>query len=174
MTNALLERFLRYVKIDTQSDENSLTSPSTAKQLVLSHLLENECHALALEDVCCHENGIVMATIPATVSHPTPTIFWNSHIDTSPEYSGTGVNPIVHEAYEGGDIALPNHPSRKILVAENSALTALVGTTIITTDGTTLLGADDKAGIAIIMTAAEYLQLAILWGKAEIKEVSKR
>lgn len=154
--NNLLERFLRYVKIDTQSDENSPTSPSTAKQLVLSHLLEAECRALALDHVSCSENGIVMATIPATASQATQTIFWNSHIDTSPEYSGTNVNPIVHHHYEGGDITLPNQ--KKILVKDNPSLKKLIGTSIITTDGTTLLGADDKAGIAVIMTAAAYLQ----------------
>lgn len=156
--NTLLERFLRYVKIDTQSNENSTTSPSTAKQLVLSHLLEAECRALALHNVSCSENGVVTATIPSTVSHAAPSIFWNSHIDTSPEYSGTNVNPIIHTSYEGGDITLPCTPPKKILVAENPSLAQLIGTTVITTDGTTLLGSDDKSGIAVIMTAAEYLQ----------------
>lgn len=156
--NPLLERFLRYVKIDTQSNENSTTSPSTAKQLVLSHLLENECRSLGLQQVSCSDNGIVMATIPATVSHETNVIFWNSHVDTSPEYSGAGVNPILHHNYKGGDITLPGDPSKKIFVSENPSLAKLIGTTIITTDGITLLGADDKAGIAVIMTAAEYLQ----------------
>lgn len=156
--NTLLDRFLRYVRIDTQSDDRSDQSPSTAKQLVLSKLLEEECHALNLENVSCSKNGIVMATIPSTAAHAAPKIFWNSHIDTSPEYSGANVNPIVHEKYDGRDIVLPKDSSKKILVAENPSLKTLVGTTIITTDGTTLLGADDKAGIAVIMTAAAYLQ----------------
>lgn len=156
--NNLLDRFLRYVKIDTQSNEKSSTAPSTAKQLVLSRLLEKECLSLGLQDVSCADNGIVMATIPSTVSHETPGIFWNSHIDTSPEYSGTNVNPIVHHHYDGKDIILAKDPSRKILVSENPSLKDLAGSTIITTDGTTLLGADDKSGIAVIMTAAEFLQ----------------
>lgn len=155
---SLLERFLRYVKIDTQSNEESSTSPSTSKQLVLSHLLEKECRVLGLEDVCCQDNGIVMATIPATVSKDVPVIVLNSHIDTSPEYSGTGVSPQVHHNYNGEDISLPGNPSKKITVAENPSLNQLKGTTIITSDGTTLLGGDDKAGVAIIMATAEYLQ----------------
>lgn len=157
MADSLLERFLRYVKIDTQANDNSTSSPSTAKQLVLSHLLEKECQALGLKDISCAENGIVMATIPSTVPHEAPTIVWNSHVDTSPEYSGTNVHPIVHEKYDGKDIHLPVD-SKKILVKDNPTLTTLKGTSIITTDGSTLLGADDKAGIAIIMAAAEYLQ----------------
>lgn len=156
--STLLDRFLRYVKIDTQADEKSTTSPSTAKQLNLSRLLEKECRNLGLHDVSCSDNGIVMATIPSTVSHPTEMIFWNSHVDTSPEYSGTNVNPIVHENYKGGDIVLPCTPPKTILVKENPTLSDLIGETIITTDGTTLLGADDKSGIAVIMSAAEYLQ----------------
>jgi len=155
--NSLLERFLRYVKIDTQSDEKSDTSPSTARQLDLSRLLERECRALGLDDVILEENGIVFATIPGTNSHAYESIFWNSHIDTSPEYTGTNVNPIVHK-YEGGDIALPGKSGMKILAAENPDLAKLKGTAIVTSDGTTLLGADDKAGIAVIMTAAEYLK----------------
>lgn len=154
----LLERFLRYVKIDTQSDENSTTSPSTSKQLVLSRLLEEECRSLGLHDVTCSDNGIVMATIPATISHVAEMIFWNAHIDTSPEYSGTNVNPIVHENYQGQDIVLPCNPPKTIFAKDNPTLSQLVGTTIITTDGTTLLGSDDKSGIAVIMTTAEYLQ----------------
>jgi tripeptide aminopeptidase len=156
--DTLLERFLRYVKIDTQSNEKSTTSPSTQKQLVLSHLLESECRQLGLDEVSCSENGIVMATIPSTVAHKTETIFWNSHVDTSPEYSGSQVNPLIHEKYDGQDILLPCSPPKKILIAENPSLEKLIGTTVITTDGNTLLGADDKAGIAVIMSTAEYLQ----------------
>ena len=157
--DGLLERFLRYVRIDTQSDETSETSPSTTKQLDLSRLLAKECRELGLDDVSCDEHGIVMATVPATVSHDAPTIVWNSHVDTSPEYSGTNVSPIVHENYPGGDIPLPKGDSLVLRVADNPALENLVGTTIITTDGTTLLGGDDKAGIAVIMTTAARLML---------------
>ncbi|MFG0297744.1 MAG: peptidase T [Maioricimonas sp. JB045] len=153
----LLARFLRYVKIDTQSDDESPTAPSTAKQLDLSRLLAEECRQLGLEDVSCDNHGIVMATVPATVSHPAPTIVWNAHVDTSPEFSGAGVSPVVHEDYDGSDIVLPGDPSRVIRVDENPELRDLVGGTVITTDGTTLLGADDKSGIAVIMTAAARL-----------------
>lgn len=152
----LLERFLRYVRIDTQSNEHSTTSPSTTKQLELCKLLEEECHALKLTDISRAENGIVMATIPSTIKHTAPTIVWNSHVDTSPEYSGINVKPLVHENYDGNDIQLLDN--KTIRVADNLPLTKLIGTTIITSDGTTLLGADDKAGVAVIMTAAEYLQ----------------
>ncbi len=153
----LLDRFLRYVRIDTQSDENSPSSPSTAKQLELSRLLADECRELGLDDISLDEHGIVMATVPATVEHDAPMIVWNAHVDTSPEYSGTNVQPIVHENYDGSDITLPGDPSKVLRVAENPALKDLVGGTIITTDGTTLLGADDKSGIAVIMTAATHL-----------------
>jgi tripeptide aminopeptidase len=156
--NNLLKRFLRYVKIDTQANEHSTSSPSTAKQLNLSKMLEEECRALKLADVSISENGIVIATIPATGKHSAPVIVWNSHVDTSPEYSGTNVNPILHENYDGKDITLPCSPSKTLFVNDNPDLAHLINTTIITTDGTTLLGADDKAGIAIIMTAAEHLQ----------------
>lgn len=153
----LLERFLRYVRIDTQSDESSESSPSTLKQLDLCHLLTEECKALGLEEVSIAENGIVMATIPKTVSHDAPLIVWNSHVDTSPEFSGTNVKPVLHWNYDGADIVLPGDRSRVIRVSENPELTALKGTTVITTDGTTLLGGDDKAGVAVIMAAAERL-----------------
>jgi tripeptide aminopeptidase len=156
--DGLLERFLRYVRIDTQSDESSPTSPSTAKQLTLSRMLANECRELDLADVSCDEHGIVMATVPATVPHAAPAIVWNSHVDTSPEYTAENVRSVVHENYRGGDIVLPGDASKVICVNDNPALRDLVGTTIITTDGTTLLGADDKSGVAVIMTAAAYLR----------------
>ena len=155
--DTLLDRFLRYVRIDTQSDESSPTSPSTSKQLTLSRLLADECRALELADVSCSENGIVMATVPATVDHPAPTIVWNSHVDTSPEYTAENVQPVVHQNYAGGDLTLPGDSSKVIRVADNPALETLAGSTIITTDGTTLLGADDKSGLAVIMTAAGRL-----------------
>ena len=153
----LLDRFLRYVQIDTQSNEASSTVPSTAKQLDLCRVLDAECRALGLADVSLDEYGIVMATLPATVAGHAPTIAWLAHVDTSPETTGTGVKPIVHTPYAGGDIVLAGDPTRVIRVAENSDLEQLVGGTIITTDGTTLLGADDKAGVAVIMSAAAHL-----------------
>ena len=128
------------------ADENSSTAPSTAKQLDLSKILEQECRDIGLEDVSLSPQGIVLATLPATVTHNTPTIAWIAHVDTSPEFSGTNVKPIVHENYAGGDIVLPNEPSRVIRVEDNPELNDLIGSTIITTDGTTLLGADDKFG----------------------------
>lgn len=154
---SLLDRFLRYVRIDTKSDEASSTSPSTLKQLDLSRMLAEECRSLGLADVSIDERGIVMATIPATVGHTAPMIVWNSHVDTSPEFTGTNVQPVVHRNYAGGDIVLPGDPSRVIRIEGNPELDDLKGGTIITSDGTTLLGADDKAGIAVIMTAAEQL-----------------
>lgn len=154
---SLLERFLRYVRIDTQSDETSSTVPSTAKQLDLCHLLEHECDELGLKDVSLDEHGIVMATIPATLGASVPTIAWLAHVDTSPETSGTNVNPQVIEDYQGGDITLPADPTKVIRVADNPALEKLRGKTLVTTDGTTLLGADDKSGVAVIMSAAAYL-----------------
>ena len=153
----LLERFLAYVRIDTQADEHATSSPSTAGQLDLSRLLAEECRAMGLADVTLSEHGVVMATLPGTVSRAAPTIAFVAHVDTSPETSGKGVNPLVHAAYAGGDIVLPGAPGRVIRVADTPELEPLRGCTIITSDGTTLLGADDKAGVAVIMAAAERL-----------------
>lgn len=153
----LLERFLRYVRIDTQSDETSQAVPSTAKQLDLCRLLEHECDELGLQDVSLDEHGIVMATIPATLGAAVPVIAWLAHVDTSPETTGTNVDPQVITNYRGGDIILPADPTKVIRVEDNPALLGLIGKTLVTTDGTTLLGADDKSGIAVIMTAAAYL-----------------
>ena len=153
----LLNRFLRYVQIDTQANEHSESSPSTAKQLDLSRMLADECQQLGLKDVSLSKQGIVMATIPQTVTHHAPTIAWVAHVDTSPETSGTNVKPIVHREYDGSDLVLPGDPTKIIRGEENPDLCNLLGGTIITSDGTTLLGADDKAGIAVIMSAAEQL-----------------
>lgn len=155
--DALLERFLRYVRIDTQSDETSTTYPSTAKQLTLSKLLAEECRALGLADVSCDEFGIVMATVPGTTSHRAPTIALVAHVDTSPEYTAVSVKPQIVSNYQGHDLILPGDPSKVIRVAENPELKTVVGHTLITTDGTTLLGGDDKAGVAVIMQAAAEL-----------------
>lgn len=155
--DTLLARFLRYVRLDTQSDETSSTYPSTEKQLVLSRMLAEECRALGLADVTIDEFGIVMATVPATVSHDAPAIAYVAHVDTSPEFTAAHVKPVVHEKYDGRDIVLPGEPSRVLKVAENPELKTCLGHTLITTDGTTLLGGDDKAGIAVIMQAAQEL-----------------
>ncbi len=155
--DTLLDRFVRYAKLDTQASEFGTSYPSTEKQLTLCRLLARECEELGLNDVSMSQFGVVTATVPATVKHSAPAIAWFAHVDTSPEFSAEKVNPIIHRSYNGKDITLPADPSRVIRVAENPALEKLVGATVITTDGTTLLGADDKAGIAVILTAATHL-----------------
>ena len=155
--DTLLDRFLRYVKVDTQSDETSPSFPSTKKQLDLSRMLCEECEQLGLEDVTINEYGIVMATIPGTVEGEVPAIGWVAHVDTSPEFSGTNVKPVVHENYDGSDLVLPGDTSRVLRVSEEPRLKEMVGKTVITTDGTTLLGADDKSGVAVMMSAAAQL-----------------
>ncbi|MBN69355.1 MAG: peptidase T [Gimesia sp.] len=155
--DTLLDRFLRYVKVDTQSDEISPSFPSTKKQLDLSRMLCEECEQLGLEDVTISEYGIVMATIPGTVEGDVPAIGWVAHVDTSPEFSGTNVKPVVHENYDGSDLVLPGDSSRVLRVSEEPRLKEMVGKTVITTDGTTLLGADDKSGVAVMMSAAAHL-----------------
>src|SRR5258708_34888479 len=126
---ALLDRFLRYVQIDTQSNEASTTVPSTAKQLDLCRVLEAECRELGLADVSLDSYGIVMASLPATVAGHAPTIAWLAHVDTSPETSGTDVKPVVHSPYTGGDIVLPGDPTKVIHVSENPTVERLVGVT---------------------------------------------
>jgi tripeptide aminopeptidase len=163
MQENLVKRFLRYVKIDTQSQENVENQyPSTLKQLDLARLLVTELQELGLTDAALDEHGIVMATLPANLppenAGKVPTLGFIAHLDTSPEVSGTNVNPQIIAAFDGKDIVLPGDPSVIITVAENPDLNQHVGKPIITSDGTTLLGADDKAGIAEIMTMLEYLQ----------------
>ena len=153
----LLDRFLRYVRLDTRADDASDTVPSTAKQLVLARLLADECRELGLDGVELTEHGTVYATLPATPGCDAPAVAWFAHVDTSPEFSGTGVDPQVHADYDGSDLPLPGHPTRVVRVAENPDLATLVGGTVVTTDGTTLLGGDDKCGIAVILTACERL-----------------
>jgi len=155
--NTLLERFCRYVRIATQADEKSTAYPSSPGQLELGRLLTEELRALGLGDAAQDEHGIVLATIPATVKHNAPTIALLAHVDTSPETSGVNVKPIVHANYDGKDIVLPGDPSKVLRVADTPELAALKGQTIITTDGTTLLGGDDKSGVAVIMEAAVQL-----------------
>jgi tripeptide aminopeptidase len=155
--DTLLERFCRYVRIDTQADEAAATYPSSPGQLELGRLLLQELKQIGLVDAEMDQHGIVLATVPATVPRQAPVIAWFAHVDTSPETSGHGVKPIVHRRYDGGDLVLPGDPSKVLRVADNPELVELRGKTIITTDGTTLLGADDKAGVAVIMEAAAYL-----------------
>ncbi len=152
-----LDRFLTYVKFDTQSSEESDTYPSTEKQKELGRHLVKELKELGLQDVEMDEHGYVFATLPANVDYDVPVIGLISHMDTSPEVSGANVNPIIHENYQGQDIVLPNDPEQVIKFDQNPELKHCIGKDIITTDGTTLLGADDKAGIAEIMGTLQYL-----------------
>ena len=155
---SVLDRFLRYVQLDTQSDERSSTYPSTDKQLVLLRALVDELRAIGLADAAMDEHGYVMATIPATTAkRDVPTIGFIAHVDTSPEMPGAGVKPIVHRAWDGRDIVLPDVPDAVLRKTEIPALVEQVGHDIVTASGTTLLGADNKAGVAEIVTAAEYL-----------------
>jgi len=154
--STLLDRFLRYVAIDTQAREHATAYPSSPNQLVLGKMLRDELLAMGLKDARQTEYGIVHATIPGNVPG-VPVVAFNSHIDTSPETTATNVKPQVHRNYAGGDIALPGDPSKVLRVADNPELMHLHGKTIITTDGTTLLGADDKCGVSVIMELARAL-----------------
>ena len=153
----LEERFIRYARIDTQSDEASTTSPSTEKQLDLLRLLADELKAIGAEDVRLTDYGVVLATIPATAKTDVPTIALLAHVDTAPGYNATGVKPIVHRSYDGGDIVLPDDRAIALSPKQFPYLSKKVGEDIVTASGTTLLSADDKAGIAIIMTVARHL-----------------
>lgn len=153
----LLERFVRYVKIDTRSDDTSSTFPSTEKQWNLSRMLCDELNALGLQDVSIDENAYVMATLPANTDQAVPVIGFLAHVDTSPETPGDNVKPQIIENYAGGDIILNRENNVVLSPADFPELNDYIGHTLITTDGTTLLGADDKAGIAEIMTAMAYL-----------------
>jgi tripeptide aminopeptidase len=154
----VLDRFLRYVRYDTQSDEQSKTYPSTERQLVLLRDLAAELRELGLADAAVDEHGYVMATIPATTAKAgVPTIGFIAHVDTSPEMPGAHVNPIVHRGYDGRDLVLPDDPTAALRLADTPALAGQIGHDIVTASGTTLLGADNKAGVAEIVTAAAYL-----------------
>ncbi|WP_428426386.1 peptidase T [Pararhizobium sp.] len=157
MTDTVTDRFLRYVVIDTQSDAKSETQPSTEKQKNLGRLLVEELLAIGLSDAHLDEHGYIYATIPSNVDKPVPVICFCSHMDTAPDFTGTNVKPQLIRNYAGGDIQLPGDPQQIIRVADHPALRDQIGNDIITTDGTTLLGADDKAGLAEIMTAAQFL-----------------
>ena len=158
----LLDRFLRYVKIDTRSDENSTSCPSTAKQWDLLRMLHEELLGLGLKDATLDENGYVFATVPSNL--PTehaarvPVVGFLAHVDTAPAITGTNVQPHVHRGYQGGDITIPGSTGQVIKVSEYPNLERMYkGMDIVTTDGTTLLGADDKAGVAEVMTAVDLL-----------------
>jgi len=151
----LLERFVRYVKIGTAADADSTTYPSTKGQLELGRLLVNELKAMNAEDFHQDEHGLVWATVPATIPGPLPTILFNAHLDTSPEAPSDNVKPQVIERYAGGDIPLP--AGNSITTSGCPALLSMIGHCLVTTDGTTLLGGDDKAGVAAIMELAHHL-----------------
>jgi tripeptide aminopeptidase len=159
-SESVLDRFLRYVKIDTQSKEDQNKVPSTEKQLVLANLLAKELKELGAENVRVSEFGIVYASVPGNLpdNSKAPVIGFIAHMDTSPEVSGENVQPVIHKNYRGGDIVLPKDPTQIIAVATNPDLKNLIGDDIITADGTTLLGSDDKAGCAEIMTMIDTLR----------------
>lgn len=152
-----LERFLRYVRFDTRSREGSDSYPSTPGQRVLLEHLRDELTAIGLEDVRLDGNGYLFATVPSTVDRDVPTIGFLAHVDTSPEMPGHDVRPILHEDYDGRDLVLPDDPAVVIREADDPWLREQRGHTIVTASGTTLLGADNKAGVAEIVAAAEYL-----------------
>jgi tripeptide aminopeptidase len=154
-----MDRFLRYVKIDTQSAEDQATVPSTKKQLNLANLLVKELGAIGAQNARVSEFGIVYATVPGNLADNSkvPVIGFISHMDTSPAVSGENVNVVIHKNYQGGDIVLPKDPTQVITVAKSPVLKELIGDDIITADGTTLLGSDDKSGIAEIMTMVDTL-----------------
>ena len=153
----VLDRFLRYVQYDTRSDDGSTTVPSTPGQMIFQRDLVAELRAIGLEDAAVDEHGYVMATIAATTSKTVPAIGFIAHVDTSPEMPGAGVKPIVHANYDGHDVVLPDDPTAVLRLADVPALADQIGHDVVTASGTTLLGADDKAGVAAIVTAAEYL-----------------
>lgn len=157
INHTVTERFLKYVKIDTQSDPNSPTCPSTMKQKDLGKVLVQELLEMGITDAHMDEHGYIYATIPSNTTKKVPVICFCSHMDTSPDCSGKGVKPQIQKKYDGKDIVLINDKTQIIKVAEHPSLLKQIGNDIITTDGTTLLGADNKAGVAEIMDAANHL-----------------
>ena len=156
-TFTVAERFLRYVRIDTQSDPQSKTVPSTEKQKNLGRLLVAELNAIGITDAALDNFGYVYATVPANTVKPVPVICFCAHMDTAPDCTGENVKPIVHPGYDGGDIVLPDDPTQIISPKEHAYLATKKGDDIITASGATLLGADDKAGVAVIMDMVNYL-----------------
>jgi tripeptide aminopeptidase len=157
MKKTLLEKFYRYINIDTQADPTSETFPSTKKQFDLANVLAKELKDLGLEDAHVDENCYVMATLPSNIDKEIPVIGFIAHVDTAPDMSGKDIKPNIVEDYDGEDILINQEKQMYLKVDDFPELTKYVGQTLITTDGTTLLGADDKAGVAEIMTAVEYL-----------------
>lgn len=157
---SVVDRFLRYVRIETQSKEEQTVVPSTPSQWTLAKMLVEELRDLGADNVRISDHCMVYATIPANVpvDDTLPTIGFIAHVDTSPAVTGSNVNPVMHKNYQGGDIVLPNDKTQVITVAQNAVLNDLIGDDIITTDGTTLLGSDDKAGVAAIMTLIDSLK----------------
>ncbi len=153
----LTDRLTRYCAIDSQSDERSPTSPSTDIQFEMLNLLRDELEGIGAEDVQLTDYGVVLATIPSTTDADTPTIGLLAHVDTAPQFNATGVKPVVHRAYNGGTISFADAPELELSPEGSPHLANCVGHDIVTASGTTLLGADDKAGVAIIMTAARHL-----------------
>ena len=152
----LKQRFLRYVAIDTTADESSSDYPSSQGQWKLGKLLRDELSGLGLSDAKQDERALVSASIGSNVGSAAPTVAFNAHVDTSPESPGRNVRPQVIDSYAGGDLILPADRSKVIRVSENPELEQLRGCTLITTDGTTLLGGDDKAGIAVIIRSKSF------------------
>ncbi len=157
MNNQLVERFLTYVKVDTQSNEASLSCPSTEKQFNLLNLLKDELASIGMQEITLDENGYLFATLPANTEKQLPTIGFLAHVDTATDFSGANVKPQIIENYDGGDIVLNKALNIILSPKDFPELSGYKGQTLITTDGTTLLGADDKAGIAEIVTAMDYL-----------------
>lgn len=153
----LEERLLRYVRIDTTSDETSPTTPSTAKQFDLLNLLVEELNDIGASDVQLTRYGAVLATIPATVSHTVPTVAFLAHVDTAPAFNGTDVQPVVYRNYDGSDITFEYAPDLVLSPKDSPYLASKVGEDIITASGNSLLGGDDKAGVAIVMAMANHL-----------------
>ncbi|MBA3682018.1 MAG: peptidase T [Bacteroidetes bacterium] len=156
-TYTVTDRFVKYAKIDTQSDPNSTTCPSTEKQKNLAKVLVEELKQMGINNAEMDEYGYVYATIESNTTKKVPAICFCSHMDTSPDCSGTNVNPVIHKKFDGKDIVLPNDNTQVIKFKEHPALAGQIGNDIVTADGTTLLGADNKAGLAEIMDAANYL-----------------
>lgn len=157
MKNEIKDRFLRYVAIDTQSDDSSESCPSTSKQLIMLELLRDELLSMGLTDASMDENGYVMATLPANNGKTSPVIGFIAHVDTSPDMPGVNIHPQIVNQYDGGDIVLNKELNLTLSPSDFPEMKQYAGQTLIVTDGTTLLGADDKAGVTEIMTAVQYL-----------------
>ena len=153
----LEERLVRYCAVDTQSDADSPTAPSTACQLDLSRMLVAELEEMGAQDVHLTDYGVVLATVPASAGVDAPVMGWLAHVDTAPQFNATGVKPVVHRRYNGGDITFADAPELRLSPETHPYLREKQGEDIITASGLTLLGGDDKAGVAIAMTAARWL-----------------